>query len=103
MSPCELTTLSPSHQVDNSSSSFAGLASQHPDLSFNDGNIALLAKTHYFLVHQGLLSRHSPVLKAAVEALEDTAVNSLEGRPVLEVQDSPEEMYYLLIALYDGM
>ncbi|KAJ3986602.1 hypothetical protein F5890DRAFT_1578465 [Lentinula detonsa] len=82
----------------------AASVTKHTNISFKDGNIALLAGKRYFLVHQGLLCRHSPILKSALETLENTStIFSLEGRPVLEVQDSPEDMSYFLIALYDGI
>ncbi|KAJ4483481.1 hypothetical protein J3R30DRAFT_1786748 [Lentinula aciculospora] len=88
----------------NSDVSSTEAVTRHANLSFKDGNVALLAEKRYFLVHQGLLSRHSPVLKTALEALENTStLYSLEGRPVLEVQDSSEDMSYFLITLYDGI
>ncbi|KAJ3877905.1 hypothetical protein F5051DRAFT_242501 [Lentinula edodes] len=91
MSPCE-----PSNSLE--------IVTRHTDFSFKDGNIALLAGKCYFLVHQGLLCRHSPVLRTALESLENASTFvSLEGRPVLEVQDSSEDMFYFLIALYDGI
>ncbi|KAJ3724427.1 hypothetical protein EV361DRAFT_929274 [Lentinula raphanica] len=97
MSPYELVPSSP-----NVSSCEA--VTKHVNLSFKDGNIALLAGKHYFIVHQGLLCRHSPVLRTALEAIENTSnLISLEGRPVLEVQDSSEDISYFLIALYDGI
>ncbi|KIK67489.1 hypothetical protein GYMLUDRAFT_238767 [Collybiopsis luxurians FD-317 M1] len=97
MSPCDddLTTTS------------AQLASlpptRHPKFSFKDGNLALLAQNCYFLVHQGLICRHSPVLQAAIKALESNPAVCLDGRPVLQVHDNSEDMLYFLIALYDGI
>lgn len=78
---------------------------RHPDLCFNDGNIAILSNNNYFLVHQGLLCRHSEVLKTSINALQgrNDDPQSLEGCPVLHLQDSPEDIASFLVALYDGM
>lgn len=77
--------------------------SRHPYLCFNDGNLAILTGGHYFLVHQGLLCRHSAVLSSVVKALEGKQARFLEGRLVLELEDGSDDVYYFLLALYDGM
>ncbi|KAJ7287571.1 hypothetical protein C8J57DRAFT_1431101 [Mycena rebaudengoi] len=74
---------------------------RHPDLFFPDGNIAILTGPVYFLVHKGLLCRHSAPLQQATEAL-DLRVQ-LEGRPVLQLSDLPQHMLQFLSALYDGL
>ncbi|KAG7446519.1 uncharacterized protein BT62DRAFT_124122 [Guyanagaster necrorhizus] len=78
--------------------------SRYPGMCFNDGNIAVLAGQYYFLVHQVLLCRHSPALDSAIKALDSTCSPAhLEGRPVLHLNDGPDEMYHFLSALYDGV
>jgi hypothetical protein len=77
--------------------------SRHPDLCFKDGNLAVLTGGHYFLVHQGLLCRHSDPLAATIKALEEKQDRFLEGRVVLELPDASNDVYYFLLALYDGM
>jgi len=77
--------------------------SRHPDLCFNDGNLAVLTGGNYFLVHQGLLCRHSAPLASAVQTLEGKHARFLEGRLVLELSESSNDVYYFLLALYDGM
>ncbi|KAG7091075.1 hypothetical protein E1B28_010132 [Marasmius oreades] len=73
-------------------------------LSFKDGNIALLAKGQYFLVHQGILSRHSAILKSSIsDIISSPQTTTSEGIPVLDVQDSPDDLYHFLAALYDGL
>lgn len=79
------------------------LLTRHTDLSFADGNLAILSGNCYFLVHQGLLCRHSAPLETAIMTLEGTNTKCLEGRPVLELQDTPEDMHRFLLALYDGL
>lgn len=77
--------------------------SRHPDLCFNDGNLAVLTGGNYFLVHQGLLCRHSAILASIIEALEGKQARFLEGRLVLELTEPSNDVYYFLLALYDGM
>lgn len=74
---------------------------KHSDLSFVDGNIAVLAGSDYFIVHQGLLVRHSPVLRDLVAAVGPAP--AIDGRPVLALPDSARSIALLLQALYDGM
>jgi hypothetical protein len=77
--------------------------SRHPDLCFNDGNLAVLTGGNYFLVHKGLLCRHSGPLSHTIETLESGQSRFIEGRGVLELPETPTEVYYFLLALYDGM
>lgn len=74
---------------------------RHADLSFVDGNIVVLAGSEYFLVHQGLLVRHSQVLHDLIKAMDPAP--AIEGRPVLSLPESSRSIAYLLQALYDGM
>lgn len=82
---------------------------RHPNLSFDDGNFAIVTGDFYFLVHRGLLCRHSAVLTAASEELLTNVIPNtsqrfeLEGRPALRLQDSPDDMSNFLLALYDGV
>lgn len=76
---------------------------RHPDIYFEDGNVAILTGSHYSLVHQGLLSRHSNVLKSLLETVSVQNDKSIEGCPMLQLQDSPDDMAHFLKALYDGM
>jgi hypothetical protein len=76
---------------------------RHPDLCFNDGNIAVLTGSYYFLVHEGLLCRHSEVLDKLAKGLDRTHPRLTEGRHTLQLEDSPDAMANFLHALYDGM
>ncbi|KAH8083801.1 hypothetical protein BXZ70DRAFT_900556 [Cristinia sonorae] len=76
------------------------ILSRHPDLCFNDGNIAILAGDVYFIVHRGPLGRHSPVLKSHIEALSATNPRCIEGLPTLVVPYGHEDMSYFLRTLY---
>ena len=72
----------------------------HQDFCFQDASVVLLAGRCHFMVHKGLLARHSPVLAAAFK--DGTFVNCFRGLPVLQVQDSSQDMVFFLLALYDG-
>lgn len=73
---------------------------RHPDLSFLDGNLVILSRHQYFVVHQAVLARHSPVLQELIDFLPKTCSRLLENRPVLELPHSPEDMCYFLRTLY---
>lgn len=74
---------------------------RHPDLSFDDGNIAIRTGRYYFLVHQGLLSRHAKLFPDLPQIPTDST-RSIEGRAVVPLHDSPDDMVQFLRALYDG-
>jgi hypothetical protein len=76
------------------------LSMLHP-LSFPDGNTALRAASVVFLVHRGVLARHSQPLGDAVKAL--AAPQRINGCPVLDLDDSPDDLAHFLLALYDGV
>ena len=109
MDPPTLKATLPKHDRMNSdfSSNVYGNKSagchRHPDICFDDGNVAILTGSHYSLVHHGLLSRHSKVLKSLLENVPAQNDSSIEDRPMLQTQDPPEDMARFLKALYDGM
>lgn len=74
--------------------------SRHPDLCFDDGNIAVLSGSYYFIIHRGLVCRHSAPLATAIKELNGMF---LETRPVLELSDSSNDLFHFLRALYDGV
>jgi hypothetical protein len=78
------------------------LPSRHSDFCFADGNIALIAGSQYFLVHSGLVARHSEPLSAMIKDAGGQA-RRIEGYPLVLCEDSAEDMAYFLGALYDGM
>lgn len=72
-------------------------------LSFEDGNIAILARKSYFLVHRGFLSRQSGYLAELTKDIHARTTMTLEGRPVLHLPDSPDDISLLLHSMYDGL
>ncbi|KIJ67683.1 hypothetical protein HYDPIDRAFT_173491 [Hydnomerulius pinastri MD-312] len=84
-----------------SSRSLGTSPARHVDLYFSDGNIVILAGSDYFLVHQGLLSRHSEVLEELIKQMDSTP--GIEGRPVLSLPEPSHSIAHFLQALYDGI
>jgi hypothetical protein len=76
---------------------------RRPSLSFEDGNVAILAGNFYFLVHRGFLSRQSEYLAELIKDNFSCPNMTLEGRPVLHLPDSPDGISLLLHSMYDGL
>lgn len=74
--------------------------SRHPELCFDDGNVVILAGSTYFIVHQGPLSRHSPVFQNLIEELSLKEPPRIEDLPALVVSYTAEEMSHLIRTLY---
>jgi hypothetical protein len=72
-------------------------------LSFEDGNVAILAGKSYFLVHRGFLSRQSEYLAELTKDIHACPTMTLEDRPVLHLPDSPDDISLLLHSMYDGL
>eukprot|EP00918_Siedleckia_nematoides_P069903 GHVU01152401.1.p1 GENE.GHVU01152401.1~~GHVU01152401.1.p1 ORF type:complete len:383 (+),score=29.59 GHVU01152401.1:56-1150(+) len=72
-------------------------------VSFDDGNLAILAGQSYILVHRGFICRHSAYLAELAENLKSDSCIRLEGRPVLELMEPAEDVSLLFHALYDGV
>jgi hypothetical protein len=72
-------------------------------VSFEDGNIAILAGDSYFLVHRGFLCRKSEYLAELTRDYNSRSSMRLEGRPVLHLPDSPDDISLLLHSMYDGL
>lgn len=70
-------------------------------LSFDDGNLALLVEDRYFIIHQGLLCRHSQVLHDLIVNSKDA--RQLLNRPVLELRENWTDMGCFLASIYDGV
>ena len=76
---------------------------RRPSISFEDGNLAVLAGKSYFLVHRGFLSRQSEYLAELSRDTYSRPTMTLEGRPVLHLADSPDDISLLLHSMYDGL
>ncbi|KAI0633407.1 hypothetical protein C8Q77DRAFT_1157616 [Trametes polyzona] len=73
---------------------------RHPELCFDDGNLAVVTDSQYFVVHRGLLSRHSSVLDSHLAAIRKGDARLLEGHAVLALDDRADDFAHFLRALY---
>jgi len=76
---------------------------RYQDLCFDDASLAILSGNHYFLIHEGVICRASPVLKMLTMSLDRHKSRTLEGRTVLSLPESADAVALFLKALYDGM
>lgn len=63
-----------------------------------DGTIVLQAETTQFLVHKSVLSRHSVVFSDmfSISKSEDTHEPFIEGKPLVQIFDTAEDIDHLL-------
>ncbi|KAI0769326.1 hypothetical protein BD413DRAFT_81579 [Trametes elegans] len=70
------------------------------ELCFEDGNLAVVAGTRYFVVHRGLLCRHSEVFRDILSQPKSDDACTLEGHTVLVLDDDAEDFAHFLRAMY---
>ncbi|KAL5488385.1 hypothetical protein ACEPAI_6493 [Sanghuangporus weigelae] len=86
-----------------SESSRLSAETRQTDFWFEDGSVILLAGTVAFKVHRGQLARHSEVFRDLLSLPQPIDEAIFEGCPLVELHDSPTDLWYLLRALYDGL
>ncbi|TCD61854.1 hypothetical protein EIP91_007823 [Steccherinum ochraceum] len=76
---------------------------EHGDLWFEDGNVILTAEDVGFKVYRGILCKHSDVFSALLAQDEASAQSlTLDGCPVIALEDTSAELLCLLSALHDS-
>ncbi|KAJ3512110.1 hypothetical protein NMY22_g15433 [Coprinellus aureogranulatus] len=79
----------------------AGPAPQQcEELWFDDGNVVLQASNVQFKVHRGVLAKHSPIFSDLFQVPHPESEPTVEGCPVVELQDSEKDIKNILKALY---
>lgn len=73
---------------------------RHSDMCFEDGNVIILAGQNYFLLHQGVICRHSQILQQAISSIQTGNVRLIEGQPVLSLSHPAQDLAYFWRALY---
>ena len=73
------------------------------DLWFADGNIVIIAGFTAFKVHRGQLERHSEIFRDLFCIPQPPVQEIFDGCPWVELHDTPADILYLLMALYDGL
>ena len=76
------------------------IPTRHSSLCFEDGNLCIVVGQQYFIVHRGILSRHSDILHARIEAIRLKDEPLMDGLGVLHLDDSPGDFARFLQALY---
>ncbi|TBU40630.1 hypothetical protein BD309DRAFT_967019 [Dichomitus squalens] len=84
-----------------------GLLTKHPEFWFSDGSLILRAHSVLFRVHISQLSRKSAFFRdlfslAQPECTAGSNAQYLEGCPVLDMYDFPEDVANLVKVIYDG-
>jgi hypothetical protein len=75
------------------------------DFWFHDGNIVVIAGQAAFKVHRGQLERHSEVFAGLFGVPQPPLGDQdlVDGCPCVVFHDEPEDVFYFLSALYDGL
>lgn len=74
------------------------------ELWFDDGNLVIQAGDTQYRVHRSILSKKSVFfndLKAVAQSSTTSAEGTVEGCPVIELQDDVESVEYMLCRIYD--
>ncbi|KAM5544471.1 hypothetical protein V8D89_002131 [Ganoderma adspersum] len=83
-----------------------GLLVKHPEFWFSDGSLILCAQSTLFRVHISQLCRKSVFFRDLFSLPQppqsDPDERQLEGCPVLDLHDSPEDVANLVKVIYDG-
>ncbi|KAF8216748.1 hypothetical protein K438DRAFT_1953652 [Mycena galopus ATCC 62051] len=66
----------------------------------SDGNVVLQAGTTQFRVHWSVLALHSSVFRDMQGLPQPTDQPTIDGCPIVELSDNPDDVEYLLKALY---
>lgn len=69
---------------------------------FEDGNIILIAEDRAFRVHKGVLSMHSSVFKDLLSLPQPSDADTMDGCPVVRLEDFARHVHLLLEAMYKG-
>ena len=83
-----------------------GLLVKHPEFWFSDGSLILCAQSTLFRVHISQLCRKSVFFRDLFSLPQPSPPEpnerQLEGCPVLDLHDSPEDVANLVRVIYDG-
>ncbi|KAF7295910.1 BTB domain-containing protein [Mycena chlorophos] len=77
-------------------------AQRVPALWFSDGNIVLQAGNRQFKVFHGILGARSPVFRDMLAIPQPEDAERIDGCPVVQLPDGPEETTSFLRAIYDS-
>ncbi|KAL1744027.1 hypothetical protein HDZ31DRAFT_74505 [Schizophyllum fasciatum] len=96
-------SIAPATQVQHTSSGVPFSALTRTSLYFADGNIILIAGNALFKVHRGQLARHSEVFQGLFTLPTPPQDQLFDGCQWIELFDNPQDVFYWLASLYDGL
>lgn len=79
---------------------------RHETLWFEDGNVILATPKIRFRVYRAFLSRHSTVFRDMFSMPQSATASdqgTMDGVPIVELHDDPEELGHFLSALHDRL
>ena len=89
----------PRSVVDNAPESPQGPPERHEEFWLVDGNIVLVAGNIAFRIYQGLLVTQSPFFADKLASSNPDSDETIDGCPVVHVEESPEDFVHLLRVL----
>ena len=75
---------------------------RNEELSFDDGNLILVAENTTFRVHRSILSRKSALFKDLLSLPQPDSEEKIEGLPVVRLLESVADAAMLVDAMYNG-
>lgn len=72
------------------------------ELYFEDGNIVVAAESTIFRLHRGILSFQSDIFRDLFAIPQPAQVDTVDGCPLVCLQESAYEMKWLFLAIYKG-
>lgn len=69
-------------------------------LWFEDGSVVLQAGNVQFKVHRSILAKHSSIFADLFRVPQPVSEPTLEGCPIVHLQDNPEDLKRVLLILY---
>ncbi|PCH44094.1 hypothetical protein WOLCODRAFT_47773, partial [Wolfiporia cocos MD-104 SS10] len=70
---------------------------------FEDGSVVLVAQnTTAFCLHKTVLSIHSGIFRDLLSIPQPEKIEQYDGRPVIHMSDSPEDLRCMVRAIYYG-
>ena len=70
------------------------------NLWFEDGSIVLQAENTQFKVHRSILAKNSPIFADLFKIPHPASEPTIDGCPVVHLQDSAEDIKHVLLILY---
>jgi hypothetical protein len=76
---------------------------KNSEFYFSDGSLAVRISGTVFRVHSTILARHSDVFKDMAEIPQPDQCETVDGVPVVDLQDDVKEFEETLHAIYDPL